>query len=83
MDDNNDIVWNGEPIAHKDVNDLQENENIANFENFPSTETEGLKVRMDNQSTIDFVKLYLSDKVFTLLVTETNRFAELIKYLPS
>ena len=43
MDDNNDIVWNGEPIAHKVVDDLQENENIANLENFPFTETEDFK----------------------------------------
>ena len=35
MDDNNDIVWKGEPIAHKGVDDQQENENIANLENFP------------------------------------------------
>ena len=76
MDDNNNIVWNGEPIAHKDVDDLQENVNIANLENFPFTETEDLKVRMNNQSIIDFVKLYLTDEVFTILVTETNRFAE-------
>ena len=65
MDDNNDIVRNGEPIAHKDVDDLQENENIANLENIPFTETE----------IIDFVKLYLTE-VSTSLVTETNRFAE-------
>ena len=76
MDDNNDSVWDGEPIAHKDVDDLQENENIANLDNFPFTETEGLKVRMNNQSTIDFDNLYLPDEVFTILVTETNRFAE-------
>ena len=31
---------------------------------------------MNNQSTIDFDKLYLSDEVFTILVTETNRFAK-------
>ena len=49
MEDNNDIVWNGEPITHKDVDDLQANENIANF-----TETEGLKVRMNDQSIIAF-----------------------------
>ena len=30
MDSNNDIVWNWGTIAHKDVDDLQENENIAN-----------------------------------------------------
>ena len=65
-----DIVWNGEPIAHKDVDDLQENENI---ENFPFTETEVLEVGMNNQSIIDSVKLYLTDEV---LVTEANRFAE-------
>ena len=76
MDDNNNIVWNGEPIAHKDVDDLQENVNIANLENLPFTETEDLKLRMNNQSIIDFVKLYLTDEVFTILVTETNRFAE-------
>ena len=58
MDDNNDIVWNWETIAHK-------NENIANLEHFPFTETEGLKVRMNNdQSILDFVKLYLTDEVF-------------------
>ena len=65
MDDNNDIVWNGEPIAHKDVDELQENENIANLENFPFTEIEGLKVRMNDQSIIDFVKLYLTDEVLS------------------
>ena len=39
----------------------------CNLENFPFTETEGLKVRMNNQSTIDFVKLYLTDEVFYYL----------------
>ena len=77
MDGNDDIVWNWETIPHKDVDDMEENENIANLEHFPFTETEGLQVRMNNEhSIIDFVKLYLTDEVFNILVTETNRFAE-------
>ena len=43
---------------------------------FPFNETEGLKVRMNQQQNVlDFLQLYLTDKMLELIVIETNRFA--------
>ena len=40
------------------------------------TETEGLKVRMNQQQNVlDFLQLYLTDEMLELIVIETNRFA--------
>ena len=41
------------------------------------TEREGLKVRMgNNRDPIDFLNLYLPDRMYELIVRETNRYAE-------
>ena len=70
-------VWEWEQVAHKHFNDIENNEKVVELEDFPFAEVEGLIPRMDaNSSVIDFVQLYLTDELFNLLVTETNRYAE-------
>ena len=51
--------------------------NIVELEDHPFPEIEGLQPVMrvpDEPSTLDFVQLYLTDNIFNILVTETNRY---------
>jgi len=41
---------------------------------FPFAEAEGLKVRVDGNTPIDLLNLYLTNEFWDLFVTETNRF---------
>ena len=46
-------------------------------DDIPFTEREGLKVRTgNNRDPIDFLNLYLPDRMYELIVCETNRYAE-------
>ena len=56
---------------------MENDEKVVELENFPFEEVEGLIPRMvADASVLDFVQLYLTNELFELLVTETNRFAE-------
>ena len=47
------------------------------LEDFPFNEIEGLRVRVPSSPTrMDFANLYLTEKIYELMVSETNRFAE-------
>ena len=47
------------------------------LENFQFNEIEGLNVRMPQNATcLDYLQLDLTDEILTLIVSETNRFAE-------
>ena len=48
------------------------------------TGTPGLKIQMNSMQPIDFFKLFLTDDLINLMVTETNRYAdqEINKHLP-
>ena len=60
-----DLQWEAVDIADELLDDT-----------FPFNETEGLKVRMNQQQNVfDFLQLYLTDKMLELIVIETNRFA--------
>ena len=48
---------------------------FVNLKQFPFTEIVGLKVKVDGNTPLDFVSLYLTNKYWNLLVIETNRFA--------
>ena len=78
-----DIAWKWENVNHSNDNDNEnDNNNTVDLERFPFLEKEGLRVRMkDDPTVLDFVELYLTQEVFTLLITETNRFAK--QYLTS
>ena len=73
-----DIAWKWENVNHRNDNDNEnDNNNIVDLERFPFLEKEGLRVRMkDDPTVLDFVELYLTQEVFTLLITETNQFAK-------
>ena len=71
-----DIVCNWVTVKHRHETE-NSNENVIDLKEFPFLEEEGLRVRMNDDSTVlDFVQLYLTDEFFMLLVTETNRFAQ-------
>ena len=73
-DDNDEWKWelvDGE-------NEEENRGNIVELEDHPFAEIEGLQPVMrlpDEPSTLDFVQLYLTDNIFNILVTETNRYA--------
>ena len=47
------------------------------LEDFAFQEVEGLNCRLpNNPNQLDFVELYLTDQLMTLMVTETNRYAD-------
>ena len=48
------------------------------------TGTPGLKIQMNSMQSIDFFKLFLTDDLINMMVTETNRYAdqEINKYRP-
>ena len=59
-----DIVWNWVTVNHRHETENL-NENVIDFEEFPFLEEEGLRVRMNDDSTVlDFVQLYLTDEFF-------------------
>ena len=72
------IVWKWETVEHKDVDSMEDNENIVPLEQFPFCETQGLITCTlgENPTVLDFVQLYLTEELFTLIVIETNRYAE-------
>ena len=71
-----DIMWNWVTVNHRHETE-NPNENVIDLEEFPFLEEEGLRVRINDDSTVlDFVQLYLTDEFFMLLVTETNCFAQ-------
>ena len=51
-------------------------ENQINVEEFPFSDLEGLKVRMKNNPSLDFVDLYLNNEIIELLVRETHQYAD-------
>ena len=54
-----------------------EKEEKVNFKDFQYHEIEGCNYRMKEDSTChDFLELYLTDEIMTLIVNETNRCAE-------
>ena len=47
------------------------------LENFPFNEVEGLMCRIpENPTCLDFLELYLNNQVITLMVEETNHYAD-------
>ena len=64
------LIWKWETVSH-----IREEGSVVDLEDHPFSETEGLLKRFgENPTVLDFVQLYLTDKIFDLLVTETNRF---------
>ena len=53
------IIWNAANEDH-----------FVNLRNFPFQETEGVNVRMDGLTPIDFVNLYLTDEFWISLITD-------------
>ena len=54
-----------------------EKEEKVNFKDFQNHEIGGCNYRMKEDSTcLDFLELYLTDEIMTLIVNETNRYAE-------
>ena len=54
-----------------------EKEEKVNFKDFQYHEIEGCNYRMKEDSAcLDFLELYLTDEIMTLIVNETNRYAE-------
>ena len=72
------IVWKWETVEHKDVDSMEDNEYIVPLEQFHFCETECLITCTlgENPTVLDFVQLYLTEELFTLIVIETNRYAE-------
>ena len=73
-DDNDEWKWE---LVDGD-NEEENHGNIVELEDNPFPEIEGLRPVMrlpDEPYTLDFVQLYLTDNIFNILVTETNRYA--------
>ena len=69
------IAWKWENVNHRNDNENDKN-NIVDLDCFPFLEN-GLLVRTKDAPTVlDFVELYLTEAVFTLLTTKTNQFAK-------
>ena len=67
--------WNWGTVPHKMVDEIEDG--VVELEEHPFNETEELRASLRaNANVLDFVHLYLSEGIFSLMVAETNRFAQ-------